>query len=216
MSETIELATIPIGAEFWGKARDFRRRVLAEDIAFGQALDVMVKPIVERLRRYPDRALRPGTLTQLIQDWRFTEHRDFRIDLDAKLERKRALLTERRVVSGQMTRYGWTGYDDDIAVNAFGILVDRSEVQLRSKTLCTFSLHSIARRLQRGRDGSDEALLYDLSLVANIDETKLDAPGGFKVRTDSEGGGWRGRSVMHSSNGAEPVRILSVRTWMNE
>jgi hypothetical protein len=216
VSETLERPdAVPIGAEYWGKARAFRMRVVAEDAAFGRELDAWVKPIIERLKRHPNRPLRPGTLAALIEAWRFTEHRNFRIDLDAKLERKRASIVERRVVSGQMHREGWQGYEDDVGVNALGVLINGPDVQFRSKTLCNFSLHSIARRLQRGRDASDEALMFDMDLVAKIDQEKLDAPGGFKVRTDAEGGGWRGRTVMQSSSGAPPVRVLSIRTWLN-
>jgi hypothetical protein len=47
----------PIGAEFFGKARDFRRRVQAEDTAFLVEIGALIEPVEARLHRHPDRAL---------------------------------------------------------------------------------------------------------------------------------------------------------------
>ena len=154
-------------------------------------------------------------LAHLIQSWRFMDCRDFRLNLDAKLERTRCALVERRVFAGR-TRFleaDWDGEEPDVAVTEISLSIDGNRFNLRSQILCTFSIHAVARRLQRAQDGSDAALLHDMNVAASIDHSTLSG-GGFKVVTDEEGGGWRGSVVRMSSNNGEPLPVLAIRTWM--
>ena len=52
-----------------------------------------------------------------------------------------------------------------------------------------------------------------MNVAASIDHRTLSGDG-FKVVTDEEGGGWRGRVVRMSSNNGEPLPVLAIRTWM--
>jgi hypothetical protein len=91
--------------------------------------------------------------------------------------------------------------------------IAHNRFNLRSQILCTFSMHAVARRLQRAQDGSDAALLHDMNAAASIDHSTL-ADDGFKVMTDEQGGSWRGRVVQMSSNNGEPLPVLAIRTWI--
>jgi hypothetical protein len=213
----IDEPAVPVGEEFFGKARDFRRRVQHEDTQFIATIGGLIEPIRQRLLKYPARKLRPEMLAAVVQSWRFVDYRDFRLDLDARLERTRCMLVERRIVAGEMQFLDEDrdGDEPDVAVSEIGLSIDGNRFVLRGIIVCALSMHAIARRLQRAQDGSDAALLHDMNVAANIDHSKLSG-GGFKVTTDEHGGGWRGRVVRMAGDGDEPVPVLSIRTWIPE
>ena len=205
-----EADAAPIGAAHWDLARDLRRRIAADDEAYLRAVHAISQPVIERLRRYPGRSLRPAMLADFVQQWISTEHRLYRLDLHAKLERLRATLTERRLCAGKVRRVDDPlSSEDDIAVNEVELVVDKADVRLQSRCLCTFSLNAVARYWQRSGTTDEEALLRDMDLVATADWTRLVAGAGFKVPTDAAGGGWRGRAVLQDG-----LTVLAVRTWL--
>jgi len=217
MSATLAEPTERPPAEFLGKARAFRNRVAAEDETCISTIKALLGPVHQRLQRFPDRKLRPVMLAAVVQGWRYMDARNFRLDLTAKLDRTRAMLTERRVVAGQMRRSSdpnWQDVEDDVAVNAISLLVAGNEAKLHISTLCTFSLHALARRIQLGVDSDDAALLFDMDVVAKVDQARLGG-GGFKVITTQNGGGWRGRVVRRRTEDGELVPMLSIRTWLS-
>jgi hypothetical protein len=216
VSETLERTERP-PAEFLGKARDIRRRVAREDTEYDRTVDALIAPVQDRLRRYPQRSLRQEMLIAFIQDWRFMPCRDWRLCLDAKLSKGRASLIEYRLVAGQMRRPddpNWVGMEEDLAAIKVEVLVNRSSVKIASKATATFSLHAIARRVQRGLDASDEALMHDFLVAAALDPDTLPGAGGYKVTTHPDGSGWRGRTVRQKGPDGVSRRVLSVRTWL--
>ena len=161
-----EADAAPIGAAHWDLARDLRRRIAADDEAYLRAVDAISQPVIERLRRYPGRSLRPAMLADFVQQWISTEHRLYRLDLHAKLERVRATLTERRLCASKVRRVDDPlSSEDDIAANEIELIVDRADVRLQSRCVCTFSLHAVARYMQRTGTADDERLLHDMDLV---------------------------------------------------
>ena len=218
LAATTERSPDPaIGREFYGRARDIRRKVAAEDRIYDATIDVLIEPVRDRLRRFPHRSLRKEMLVDLVQSWRFMPCRDWRLDLSARLDRTRAALTEYRLVAGVMRRKddpNWVGLEQDVALIRVQLDVSRHVVHLESRCVATLSLHAIARRLQRHPDGSIEALLHDVLLVAQAASGELVPGAGYRVRTDADGGGWRGRCIrQHHVNGSEQ-NVLSVRTWL--
>jgi hypothetical protein len=211
-------APVSISTEARGHARDLRRRVEREDEAYLSTIHQLIEPVLQRLRRYPRRNLRPEMIAGLIERWRFMDSRDFRTHIEARLERTRASLTERRVVAGKMRLAdpSWQGDDElDLGISEFAVLVDGNRFRVRSRVCCAFSLHALARRYQRHPDCDDAAVLHDMDLVARVDQAQL-TPGGFKIVTDARhGGGWRGRVVRITDGDGEPVPVLSIRTWLD-
>jgi hypothetical protein len=201
--------------EFLGKARAFRHRVEAEDAAYTIAVRVLTAPIIARLRKFPRRGMRPFVLPAFIEGWRYMDQRNYRTDLTARLERTRASITERRIASGRVRLRDW-GEDDSepgVGVDLVEVSIDGNKLSLSQRPLCLFSLHAIGRRLQRARDTDDAAILHDLDLAARVDLAGLD-PGGFKIATDEDGGGWRGRMVMlRTADTIDPRPTLLIRTW---
>jgi hypothetical protein len=208
----------PVGAEYFGKARDLRSRIVAEDSEYDLLVVQLIEPVHDRLRRFPHRSLRPQMLIDLIAHWRYMPCRNWRIDLDAKLDKARASLIEHRLVAGVTRRKddpAWVGIEEDLAVIRVELLVDRNRAHLESHSVATFSLHAIARRLQRAQDGSIEALMHDIALAIDAASgDALTAGAGYRIRTHADGGGWRGR-VIHQT-GADKVErnVLSIRTWL--
>ena len=148
MLDQLAVRAVPVGAEFFGKARDLRRRVEREDAKFFPAINRLIAPIDGRLRRFPERKMRPEMLADLIQSWRLLGCRDFRLNLDAKLERTRCALVERRVFAGRMRFLDadWDGEEPDVAVTAINLSIDGNRFNLHSRILCTFSMHCSGRR----------------------------------------------------------------------
>jgi hypothetical protein len=50
-----------------------------------------------------------------------------------------------------------------------------------------------------------------MDLVAQVDRSRLVSGAGFKVATDADGGGWRGRAILQDG-----LPLLAVRTWLPE
>jgi len=94
------------------------------------------------------------------------------------------------------------------------LLINRSSAHLESRCLATLSLHAVARRLQRAQDGSTAALLHDVLLVARAAGGELTAGAGYRVRTDEDGGGWRGRAIRQIGPDHRQRNVLAVRTWL--
>ena len=104
--------------------------------------------------------------------------------------------------------------EDDVAMEEISLTIDGPRVRLRNTTLCTFSLHALGRRIERGLGHDDLSLMTDMDAVADVDRAKLDA-GGLKVTTDPRyGGGWRGRVTTIATPGKPTEKVLSIRTWL--
>lgn len=108
----------------------------------------------------------------------------------------------------------WTGDEPDLGVTEVVLSVGRNRARVQACCLVTFSLHAIARRLQRAADGSVESLLRDIDLAAQAASGELTAGAGYKVTTDAEGGGRRGRALMLRDPSGATQCVLSIRTWI--
>ncbi len=86
-----------------------------EDAAVNDVINALIDPAghCRRHRRYPDRSLRVEMLNATITGWVGMEAIAFRLSCDAKLDKHRASLVERRVVAGRLNRPGWNGDETD-------------------------------------------------------------------------------------------------------
>jgi hypothetical protein len=192
-------------------------RIGIENRRYDAAISALVEPVRDRLRRFPNRSLRPEALSALVTGWRFMPPRNWRLSITPKLDRKRAAIVEHRLCAGLLRRPNdptWTGVESDIAVVRVQLEVDRSTAFVTSRCIATFSLHSVARRLQRHPDGSTEALMHDIHPGAAAACGELVAGGGYKVTTHEDGGGWRGRAIRQTVPDGTQQTVLSIRTWL--
>ena len=207
---------VPIGAQFMGRARDLRRRVEREDTAYDAAVNQLIDPVMSRLRRHPARSVRPETLADLVNQWHSLSCSEWRLSCAGELEKHRCAVVDRRLSAGKLQHKGWNGDgEEDIGVIEVALLIDRNRLHLRTRCLCTISLHAIGRRLQRHPDGTDEALLHDIGLAGEAASGELVAGAGYKIATDPQtGSGWRGRVIRQRQPGGEAYPVLSIRTWL--
>jgi hypothetical protein len=197
---------VRIPAEAVARARDFRRRVEAEDDAWMAAIKSALRPVVERRERHPDRPLRYEHLAELSHGWKLRAPQRFRIAFTAHIERTRGTVTERRLGIGRLT--------DDIAEPGCSVVelrftADRHGVHRTTAILAAFSLHAIATRFARGQAIDDAAIIGDMASVAAIDLDEL-GPAGGGVRI----GGWRGRLGTVADADGSVRRLVRVGTWM--
>jgi hypothetical protein len=213
--DQVTAPTVPLGAEFYSRARDIRRRIVPENERFDAEVRALLAPIFDRLRRYPRRTLRPEMLVNVLRDWSNMEPRDWRLTCDSRLDKGRAWLREVRLSAGKMTRGDWEGAEDDIGVTEIILTIDGNRARLIARCLACFSLHAIARRIQRHPDGSLEALMHDINLVAVAAAAEpLKVGAGYKAPTHEDGRGWRGRVASMTRADGVAVPLLSIQTWM--
>ena len=209
---------VPIGAEYWGKARDMRRRIAVEDREYDRLVDVLIQPVKERLRRCPGRSLRPEMLIDLVQSWRFMSCRDWRLSLDASLEKHRASLIEHRLVAGTMRRPDdpdWRGLEEDLACVRVELL-DQPQHRAPRKPLrrCyQSSCHCPASTACAGRRHRSADARHQPAVQAASGEA-LTPGAGYVVTTHPDGGGWRGRAIRQTGPGGVSQTVLSIRTWL--
>ncbi len=201
--------------EHAGLARDLRRRVAAEERELAIVFTAAMEPIKDRLRRYPGRSLRPELLTDLARRWRAAPA-VFRLSFDVKRDRNACVITEVRLSAGSMERLNdpaWNGMEPTIAIILNEFLAWKEKTKLRERPRALFSLHAIARRLQRDPRCDDAVLISDMALVAKIDVANIGHEEGFVIHTRE--GGWRGRAVRNKTRDGEVQRLIAVRTWMS-
>jgi hypothetical protein len=76
--------------------------------------------------------------------------------------------------------------------------------------LANFSLHAIARFMQRAPRVTDKDLMAAMDVVTNSDLSVLEDGGGVKIVTDADGGGWRGRLAQIAGEDGSRHRIVHV------
>lgn len=215
MLDELARPTVPVAREFYGRARDLRRKVAAEDPLFDATIRSLLAPLRLRLQRYPLRPPRQEALADVITGWLNMPCRDWRLSCDAQLDKGRAALTERRLVAGKLRPNDPDRADeDDVAALAITLAIGKGTISLHNRCLATFSLHALARRLQRASDGSVEALLHDIDVAAQAACGALTAGAGYRIATHEDGGGWRGRGMRQRQPSGDVQTVLSVRTWL--
>jgi hypothetical protein len=209
-------APVRLSTECVGRARDFIRRVAAEDTQFLRLYAALLRPVKDRHARHPGRKLRPEMLTELGRRWRNEAPKRFRIAFAVHVNGAKGAITERRLGIGRMERIDdpdWTGHEDGVWICEARFVAGNDGASSHHALLANFSLHAIGRWFQRSGRLADELLMRDMNLVANIDIGKHPGGGGVKVVTDQDGGGWRGRLAM-VEDGEREHRLIVVRTWL--
>jgi hypothetical protein len=199
---------VPVSREAIGRVRDLRRRIGAEDQAFVTAAARLTLSVRQRLKRHPTRNFRPETLAAIERSWHRDLPADYRISCRSELARDSLTITDTAVCAAVLEENSW-GQDEPSLVISTGVLdLHRGHANFTSTITAVFSLHGLARRLQRSRATTDQELLDDVALLAGHSADEVAEDAGFAIHT--AGGTWRGRCVMLQQRG----RVLAVRTWL--
>jgi hypothetical protein len=192
-------------AEAVARARDFRRRVEAEDQAWLQVIRDAFRPINERIERKPGRPLRPEHMSSLAQRWRLAPA-GFRVNLQADLNGSHGAIRERRLGIGHHDEADLA--EPGCSVVEMSLTADRAGVRRHAVILTTFSLFALSARFVRSESTDDRSVVADLAAVAEVDLAQL-GPAGGGVRI----GSWRGRLATIEDSDHVVRRVVHVGTW---
>ena len=134
------------------------------------------------------------------------------------LERKWLSIVETRCIPQHYRQAEW---EDDarepgVSVVRIGMsIAPRRELSLAMYTLCSASLHALARRYQRGHPTSDDAIIADLHALAAAYERLRGPPEGSGFAVDAASGQWLGNALDTRSHYSGRVeRVPNVRTFV--
>jgi hypothetical protein len=200
--------------EFVGQARLFCTRI--DDAAKTARVAAMqiAADAHAIVRRRP--TWRPEHLSGFERQWRQTIPDEGRIGLEIERSKHTLTIAEFRLARGSYEDIRWS---QPIAENAVVLtlhifrFLTPAALDHKRVAIAILSIHTIARRYQRGFDNSDHALKTDIAELALNAERLLDVDAQtFAIRCPS--GVWVGATEAISlSNGAEQ-RVLNVRSFL--
>jgi hypothetical protein len=204
-------------AEAVGKARDLRRRVGELDTRYLARVEETLAPLRARYERHPGRVPRETMLVDIARTWRNTLPARFRLafTFEEPCKAHHGRITERRLGTATLRVLDdpeWEGLEPQVSINEIAVTAVRGRVVKEARVLCGFSFHALARRYQRGPSALDDVVIADMALVANV---AVPDKGSVLIRTDTDGGGWRGVVIAN----VDPItktetRMVAVRTWL--
>lgn len=188
-------------AEYRGLARLFRDRVVTVDRAVGRAVDSVVAPLQARLRTH--RALRADQAWAACYEWRRRVPCAYRLgEIEMERGTKRLTIRETRISAQRMIVPGWDGDEIGVGIVTLGVDVANGVARPVIQSRAVVSLHALGRRIERGDNGDDAAVIADLARLVGAEGL-----GGGRI------GNWLGRDATVKTRGAE-AEILNVRTWV--
>jgi hypothetical protein len=198
-----------VPAEFIGRARDLRRRLVAIEAVAEPAMHHALAPLQRRLQRHP--VIRTDTLIDAIRAWHaLPAFGRIRSSIDTS-DRRRPVFAEVRVVGGKYRGIGWAqgDFEEAIAVVLIVAQVAGHNMVLTSTPVITASLHAVARRFERSRV-TEEAAITELGQLA-LDNYARVAPEGGEFRLPVKDGAWLG----HMIEGRLGEVVISLRTFLD-
>jgi hypothetical protein len=155
-------ARVPI--EHVGRARDLRRRLLAVDPLVEAGIRAVQRPLDRRLKNHP--VLRRDGLQGAMRGWdnlpRFGRLASA-VDI---ADIGNPHFVQLRCVPAMVHLDHWREPQPGVAIVVLGVVVRDRRTVLVVRDQAAASLHSLARRYQRGRDTSDIAILAELGEAA--------------------------------------------------
>jgi hypothetical protein len=179
-------------------------------------------PIIARQRKYPDRKIRPELLQTFAQGWECELSAAFRLAYQATIKGAKGTISETRISISHLRPKDdpdWPDKEAGASILTQQAMTDSHGVRLLEPPVvrAMFSLHAVARRIERGRGREDTALMRDMScILARAPDT---APPGFKFIhkfTHADDSGWRGHFGIIEPERIAPAaqKTVLVRTWV--
>ena len=192
--------------QYLGLARDIRRRIDKDALAWGGKADALLKPFKTGVKRSK------VDLVRLFHRWKKLPSAGRLGALTIALEARGLELEEVRLYPGVITQSRWGEADEDTV----DIRRVRFDLGLASyvgdvQTVVSVGLHALARRIERGTTAGLAPILADLQTLAESYRRIIEGPNSFRIPVSS-GGHWRG-VIMRSPDGRPQ---LTVRTFVGE
>jgi hypothetical protein len=207
-----------VSTEARGLARDFMRRAHQEfnqsELFIGSIWDATV---AARWKRAPHSRMRPDVWRAFAYRWQHEAPQAFRVDFEAQMNGRRGWVRETKFAIIEMRdpdNPDWKGKEDGVAVVARQAVLDKSMRIEMPVVLARFSLHALARRIERGRD--DRVLMADMAVVLTADWSDVPHGLGYEYVDPDKGFGWRGYISLWRPDTAKPPtehKLFNVRTF---
>ena len=195
----------------WGRARDFRRRVLAEDNTLVEQSHRLVRPLVARLKRHPLRSVRPETIDTLIHDWRETLPVEFSLDFACTRTKHGFIVTERRLSAADMKDDDDPEIERVISVSEITLAIDRNKLRQDHAIQAVFPLRALAEHF-RWCGYDDATLIRAIDAAGRFDVAKI--PQDHAVAIPTEGGVWHARAVRAEIEPGLERRLIRCHSWV--
>ena len=213
-SRLADATRVPI--EYVGLARAFRARIADADAIAIKVFQQTSQQLMDRARRHP--VPRADILSAVARAWRSTVPAFGRLDQRITLKGKWLSISETRCIPQHYRQAEW---EDDarepgVSVVRIGMsIAPRRELALAMYTLCSASLHALARRYQRGQPTNDDAIIADLHALAAAHERLRVLPEGSGFTVDVASGRWLGNVLdIRSHDSGVTQRVPSARTFV--
>jgi hypothetical protein len=191
--------------EYLGLARDIRRRIDKDALAWGDRADALLEPLKTKERRSR------VALVRLFHAWRKLPAAGRLGPLTITLDTTGLRIEEIRLYAGQiaLSRRSWQDHEDVIDIRRVRLGLTSTGYVSDVLLLASVGLHALARRVQRGSLPGLTSILSDLQTLAESYHRILQGPNAFRIEAPS-GGAWIG--VVMRSPDDRPQ--LTVRTFL--
>jgi hypothetical protein len=192
ISASVIRATRPVPAEFVGRARAFRNRILADDDQVGAAIGAIIAYARNVLRRR--HSYRLEHFQHLERAWRLTIPNTGRLAFAAERGKDSLTIVDTRICASVFHKGTWENHfgEHSLALILYSGRFTSGHLDIESVLVSAVSLHALARRFQRSFDCSDQAVLRDLSLISLNVEGLLNTS---LFRQPAGDGAWHGETV---------------------
>jgi hypothetical protein len=209
-----------IPAEFLGRGRSFRNRIINADDQAVRTMTRVFSPLARRAERssVPRRELLQGAA----RHWRQQMPADGFLDSNIQLSRRELHIREVRLGGGTSCQPAWNeGVTEPvIAIMLIDLHVAPEICRLMTDPAALVCQHALGRWYQRALNTSDAALVSDLSrLAASYDQilTTYQTTGDPRFLCPANDGQWAGSVTKRlSAATGRHETILNVRTFLPE
>lgn len=204
----------PVGAEFTGRARQFRAAIDAEDTRLPGIVTTIMRPLKARFER-GKRTHREARLIDAARAWRRQIPTQGRLDLKVERDKATLKIREWRASAGTFRFCAWPdkSREPDIGIVSLMLDIGPGHLECRTEELASISLHAIARWQQRSFNVVDDALRADLLAIAR-EHTGILAGEWSDFRIAAAQGEWVGGVVRMERDGVSKP-LLSIRSFLN-
>ncbi len=147
--------------------------------------------------------------------WRAEVPETGRLVSGIAIDRKSLTITEVRVTITALRMNEWSapGYEQGVAVMWLKVSARPGVMSLRTGSMALVNLHALARRVERGRDRSERAMLADLRKLATAAAVR---EGAVAVVELAEGCCWAGEMIAARDPRGHVEKTLAIRTYLGE
>jgi hypothetical protein len=197
-----------VPAEFVGKARVFRSRMIAATTGVGLQMNAISQYSFGLYRRR-NAAPRPEHLVAIEQQWRSIPPAGC-LRLTVRRDRRSMSIEDTRITATTSKNIEWgDASEKSICLIESSLALTKRHAETMTTTLAAVSLHALGRWYQRAFTTHGTAMMLDLALVVRAVPT-LD-PNATDVELPSgNGGSWRG-AIVETLNGKN---VFNIRTFV--